>query len=397
MEAWSRAAWLGVALGCFAETAAGQALGVRGGVSPIQENGRFSIIAENDLFSFGVGTPTDRFYSNGIYLHSDWTSPLLDSATKWLAVGPFVPASHRSYVGLGLSHELHTPATINACASRYGDPLATPEAPGRVDPALCADAERDWAQNYADQDFPFSAVWSVFATAQRYFHRNATKGAFTQFRVWGRTDLGGYGRGAGLGYAVQKNWHGFFNDAFVKKGDTLATTPSGWLAQGDDAPEHLLVQVSAGADMSLLRWANGVISDHAFPGVELDGRVHARAITPRNQLGAGVTLRGGLLPEHASAPTRPPGVAQAWNLYLEASADATAVITDYTYGAIDEYRHFLDEYSLGAHLKIMGVGLGASLNFQRQLFIDPLEKYPSRERVTEPFHRYGRVAVEFTY
>lgn len=379
------------------KTASGQDLGEHGGVSPIEDNGRFSMVVENDLFTFGVGTPTDRFYTNGIYLHSDWSSPVLDRATKWVAMGPFVPALHRSYVGLGLSHELHTPATINPCASRYGDPLATPDSPGRVDPKLCAAADQDWAQHYAARDYPFVAVWSVFLTAQRYFHRNVASGPFTQFRVWGRADAGSYGRGAGFGYEVQKYWHGFFNEALVNKGDTLATTPSGWLAQGSNAPEYLLLQVSTGADFSLFRWAHGLIANHVFPGAELDGRVHAIAITPRDQVGAGLALRIGLLPEHASAPMRPPGVVQAWNLYLEGSADASAVIMDRTYGDFDRYRHFLDVYSLGVHLKVMGVAVGASLNWERILFIRPLEKYPSRAFVTDSLHRYGRVAIELTY
>jgi hypothetical protein len=237
----------------------------------------------------------------------------------------------------------------------------------------------------------------VFLTAQRYFHREVENGALSQFRVWGRSDVGGWGRGAGLGYAVQKNWHGFFNDAFVKEGDSLATTPTGWLAQGPNAPANTLVQVSAGGDLSLFRWAPGLIDHRIFPGVELESRVHAIAITPRNQLGAGLTLRAGLIPEHSREPMRPPGKLQVWTLYVEGSADASAVLTDATYGDFDRYRHFLDEYTIAGHLKVMGVELVASLNWERQLFIGALEKYPSNELVTDPYHRYGHVAALFTF
>jgi hypothetical protein len=170
----------GLLIGLLSSAAHAQELGVRGGVPHDLGNGSFSLVTENDLYTFGAGTSTDRFYTNGIFLHSDWSSPVADRASRWLALRPFVPAELRTYLGLGLSHELHTPATINACAAVTGDPLATSEDPRGVDPVLCSEADEAWARDYARIDRPFAAVWSVFATLQRYAHRETASGLFTQ-------------------------------------------------------------------------------------------------------------------------------------------------------------------------------------------------------------------------
>jgi hypothetical protein len=97
-------------------------------------------------------------------------------------------------------------------------------------------------------------VWSIFLTAQRYVHRGVASGTLTQYRPWVRAELGGFGRDAAFGYEVQKNWHGFFNDAFGAEG-SLANTPTGWLLRdgADDSEKWPLVQVSAGFDLNLAR------------------------------------------------------------------------------------------------------------------------------------------------
>jgi len=290
--------WAVIALSASAAHA--QELGGRGGVPRNLGNGAFSLVAENDLFTFGSGTSTDRFYTNGIFIHSDWSSPVADRHSRWLALPPFVPADYRTYLGLGFSHELHTPETINACAARYGDPLATFENSRGVDPALCMEADDDWARRFAKRDRPFAAVWSGFITFQRYAHLRAPSGRLTQYRLWSRFDIGTYGRTAAYGYQVQKNWHGFFNDALVS--DEPATIPSGWRVPNGRATSNPLIQASAGIDLNLFRFQKAYLSELVFPGVELDARARVLAIVPRNHLGAGFVFRAGLLPEHSSAP-----------------------------------------------------------------------------------------------
>jgi hypothetical protein len=369
----------------------GQTLGARGGVSPIQGKGRFSLVVENDLFFKRV--PTDRFYTNGIYLHSEWSSPWLRLFAVRLAVPPFRAAKDRSYIGAGLSHELHTPDTINPCGARYRDPLATAENPRQTPFGVCADAEADWRNNYAAHDKPFAAVWSLFLSAQSYFHGQRSQGPFTQYRLWARAEGGSFGSSAGYGYEVQKNWHGFFNDAFVDSDSQAASTPVGWrLGPAKNDP---LVQVSGGSDLSLYRLGGDVALYRL--GAEIDGRARGLLGFPRNLFGLGATLRAGLLPQHSSEPVAAPGAYQPSSAYLEASLDTSAVLTDYTNGELGNYRRFLDEYALGLALKLLGVAVGASVHWQRILYRDPLRPYPSREPISDRYHRYGRVALEFTY
>jgi hypothetical protein len=68
-----------------------------------------------------------------------------------------------------------------------------------------------------------------------------------------------------------------------------------------------------------------------------------------------------------------------------------------TQGDFDRYRHLADAYSLGLHLKLLGLGVAASLNWERILFVDPLGPYPSRQPIANVYHRYGRVALELGY
>ncbi len=367
-------------------------LGIRGGVSPLQAKGRFSIVVENDLFSFGVGDGTDRFYSNGIYLHSEWSSPLVDKLTRALIPPPFVAATDKAYAGLGLSHELHTPQTLTPCGAKFEDKLATSENPRDVPIEDCLEAERDWTDNYAERDRPFAAVWSLFLTMQRYFHSSAYQNALTQGRLWFRGDLGTYGAGAALGYEVQKHWHGFLNEALEADGEDLSSEPIGWVLPGQ-TQSHLLLQASAGVDLSLYRLT---LEDSRF-GTELDARSRLLVGVPRNELGVGLALRGGLLPDHAKRAIAAPGELQTFQAYLELSSDPSLVVTDLTYGEFDRYRHFRDEYSVGLVVKPWGVRFSAHLSWQRILFKEPLKLYPSTSSISSNFHRYGRVGVEFTY
>jgi hypothetical protein len=59
--------------------------------------------------------------------------------------------------------------------------------------------------------------------------------------------------------------------------------------------------------------------------------------------------------------------------------------------------HALDEYSVGARVKVFGARLGFSFNWQRVLFIHPLATYPSDATIKSPFHGYGRASLELTY
>jgi hypothetical protein len=372
-----------------------QELGGRGGVPRDLGNGSFTLVNENDLFTLTSGISTDRFYTNGIFLHSDWSSPVAERNSRWLALPPFEPADYRTYLGFGLSHELHTPATINACAARYGDPLATFENPREVDPALCLAADDDWARNFAKRDRPFAAVWSFFITFQRYAHLGAPSGLFTQYRVWSRFDLGSYGRTAAYGYEVQKNWHGFINDTVTK--DEPATIPTGWRVPNGRATSDPLIQASAGLELNLIRFQQQYFSNLIFPGAELDWRARALILTPRNHLGTGFAFRAGLLPEHSSAPKRKAELLQPWAFYFEATADATIVITDLTYGGFADYRHVQDSYAAGFVFKLLGLQLSASLNWEALLYKNAYELYPSTARVDDRFHRYGRIAAQLTY
>ncbi|HEV8246937.1 MAG TPA: lipid A-modifier LpxR family protein [Polyangiaceae bacterium] len=385
-----------LALGALVSpSAAAQELGVRGGVSPIHEKGRFSIVAENDAFTFYLPGMTDRFYTNGVYLASEWSSPLVDDWTRNVTFGELVPSEHRAYFGFGFTHELHTPETINPCGAKYNDPLATSEEPRDVGYDNCKAAENDWREHYADEDQPFSALWSLFISAQRYFDAGRTHGAFSELRIWARVDLGQYGEDAARGYEVQKYWHGFFNQAVLGSKDEPAATPMGWKLGEPGTDASWLVQGSIGSDLNLYRETLGSI---AWPlGFELVGRGHSRVGSARNDLGADVVVRLGLLPEHASLPLKEPGQYQASNLYIEGSAGGVAVLTDATQGAFDDYRHFLDGYSLGLHAKAMGAGLSLSLNWERIAFLHPLKPYPSHETIDETYHRYGRAALEFSY
>lgn len=118
---------------------------------------------------------------------------------------------------------------------------------------------------------------------------------------------------------------------------------------------------------------------------------------PRNTTGVGVTLRLGLIPEHSTTSLRTADALQRSALHLEASGDWSAVVTDATFGDFDRYLHLLDEYSVGARLKVFGARAGFSFNWQRVLFIDALETYPSEATIESPFHGYGRASLELTY
>jgi hypothetical protein len=372
-----------------------QDLGARGGVPRDLSNGSFSLVTENDLYTFATSRESDRFYTNGIFLHSSWSSPVAERHTRGLALPPFEPADYRTYFGFGLSHELHTPATINACAARYDDPLATVDDPRAVDPTACAEADAHWAREFAKRDRPFAAVWSAFFTFQRHAHLGAPSGLFTQYRLWSRFDLGTYGRTAGFGYEVQKNWHGFINDAIA--GEDPATIPTGWRVPNGRATSSPLVQASSGIDLNIIRIQEAYLSDLIFPGVELDTRARALLLVPRNHLAIGFAFRAGLLPEHSSAPKRKPDLIQPWALYVETTADAALIITDLTYGGFADYRHIQDTYAAGLVFKLFGLQLSASLTWEALLYKNALELYPSTARVTDRFHRYGRIAAQLTY
>jgi hypothetical protein len=369
-------------------------LGVRGGVSPIESKGRFAAAVENDLFSFGVGPGTDRFYTNGIYLHSEWSSPLLDDRTAWLGLAGFVPAQDRAYLGFGLAHELHTPQTLNPCGAVVDDPEVTSYSLNGADPQICLDAERDWGENYRSRDVRFTAVWALFLSIQRYFHNQHTQGALSQYRVWSRFDLGTHGRGAAHGFEVQKHWHGFFNEALEKEGEDLSVAPAGWRIP-DEGKVFLLTQLSAGTDLSLYRSTR---PSYVGPlGYEVFGLGHFRLGLPRNQAGVGLRLLAGILPEHASMPLSLPGQYQRSSLVVQASARATGVASDPTHGAKDQRAYFTDDYSLGLRGKLVGVAVSATLNWQRNLFLRPLALYPSNDTIDTRYHRYGRVSLELSY
>jgi hypothetical protein len=126
-------------------------------------------------------------------------------------------------------------------------------------------------------------------------------------------------------------------------------------------------------------------------------RRHTRIGYPRNTTGVGLTLRAGFIPEHATAPLRAVDALQKSALHLEVSGDWSAVVTDATFGTFDRYLHALDEYSVGASVKVFGARAGFSFNWQRMLFNDPLATYPSRATIDNPFHGYGRASLELTY
>lgn len=306
-----------------------------------------------------------------------------------------MPAEYRTYLGLGFSHELHTPETINPCAARYGDPLATFENSRDVDPALCMQADDEWARRFAKRDRPFAAVWSGFITFQRYAHLRAPSGRLTQYRIWSRFDVGTYGRTAAFGYQVQKNWHGFVNDTLAS--DEPATIPSGWRIPNGRATSNPLIQASAGIDLNLFRIQKAYLSELVLPGFELDARARVLAITPRNHAGMGFVFRAGLLPDHSSTAKRKAELLQPSALYLETSADATFVITDLTYGGFADYRHFQGTYAAGLVCRLLGIQFSASLTWESLLYRKALQLYPSTERNDERFHRYGRLAVQLTY
>jgi hypothetical protein len=372
-------------------SAVGQELGVRGGVSPIGAKGRFSIVSENDLYYFGFGPGTDRLYTNGIFLHSEWSSPWVDGATDWMRIGRLFPARDRAYIGLGLSHELHTPETLNPCGSYHGDPLATSDNPGTY--ADCEDLEADWSERYAERDRPFAAVGSVFLTAQRYFATTSVNGPFTQARLWARLDVGSYGSSAVAGRQVQTAWHSFFNTALLKDGEAPAEVPKGW--ELSKQTSRALVQAALGTDLSLYRLTTPTVCGPF--GVELDGRARLQLGVPRNTVGVGPAARVGCLPDHASMPLNRPGELQSVELYLEGSTGIAVVVTDLTYGDFDRYHHLRDEHSLGATLKLFGIAVEAQLDWQRIDFENPLKQYDSLEPLDARYHRYGRVALEFTY
>ncbi len=384
---------ISVGVGVVAGPAAAQELGVRGGVSPLGEQGRLAIVSENDLFYFGVGEGTDRLYTNGIYLHSEWISPWVESLTDRLGVGWLFPARDRAYIGVGLTHELHTPETLNPCGSYYGDPLVTSEDPGARSRRECLLIEARWQDYYAERDRPFAAVGSVFFTAQRYLAAAATRGPFTQARLWARVDFGAWGSAAVAGYEVQKNWHGFFNDALLAADSAPAEQPIGWKLA--EQRSRALVQGALGTDVSLFRSTTSVWSRPL--GFEVEGRASVRAGTPRNTLSAGPAVRLGLLPDHASTPLRTTDELQSVEIYLEGWTGATAVVTDATYGAFDRYRHFRDEHGAAVVLKVLGTAVSAQLHAQRILFEHPLKQYPSLQPLDAKYHRYGRVALELTY
>lgn len=242
---------------------------------------------------------------------------------------------------------------------------------------------------------PFAAVWSVFATAQRYAHRQTAHGLFTQYRLWGRLDLGTYGRTAAYGYEVQKNWHGFINDTVA--GEDPSTTPTGWRVPSGRATSNPLVQASAGIELNLFRLQQPYLDNLIFLGVEVDARARALLLVPRNHLAAGYVLRAGFLPEHSSAPKRMAELLQPWALYFEASAEGAVVITDLTYGSFGDYRHGQDTYTLGVTFKVLGLNASASLVWERLLYGNALELFPSMERVTDELHRYGRISAQLTY
>lgn len=373
----------------IAVAAPAEELGTRGGTEPLTDRARVALAMENDLFTLGAWPTTDRFYTSGVHLAVEWSSPALERATRGLSREPFAPAE-LAHLGVGLSHELHTPDTLNPCQARYGDALT--ELPPGVRRSLCDAAERDWAENYARRDHPFFALWSVFLTAQRHYHRRVGRGALTQYRPWARVDLGAYGRGSGFGYELQKGWHSVFGDLLSSDGKAAAVDPTGWLSEGEGAPSSLLVQGSAGADLNLYRWASEAAGGRLAPGAEVDARVSVLAGVPRDRASVGVTARAGLLPAHSSRAPSPSGTGRL-AAYAQASADVSAVAVDLTYGASDRYRHFPDEYAAGLHVKLVRVDVSASLHWQRLRFVHALQEYPSRERVGDAMHRYGRVAV----
>jgi hypothetical protein len=158
-----------------------------------------------------------------------------------------------------------------------------------------------------------------------------------------------------------------------------------------------LVQASAGIDLNLIRLQEAYLADLIFLGFEIDARARVLMLVPRNHLAAGYVLRAGFLPAHSSAPKRKPELLQPWALYVELSADGAIVVTDLTYGDFDDYYHGQDTYSAGVTVKILGLNLSASLTWERLLYRDALDPYPSTARVTDEFHRYGRIAAQLTY
>ena len=380
--------------------AAAQSLGGRGAVSAPADKGRFSIVLENDLFSFGPVT-TDRFYTNGIFLHTEWSSPVVADLASELELGGFEASPDRGYIGFGLAHELHTPETLNPCGALFGDPLATGANPRGAPEQACRQAELTWKNDFAERDRPFAAVWSGFLAAQRAFHSLYDDGLLPQYRLWARADLGSFGPGAGKGYEVQKNWHGFFNDALLEEGSDPARTPVGWRISARGEGSALLWQLSAGSEVSLYRLVLGPVLDDADHwdrlGAEVALRTQVLVGAPRNLASAGLVLRALLLPRPFSDPVTPPGEYQSSHLYVEASADAAPVLTDMTYGDWSRYRHFRDNYSVGLHGKLMGLTLAADLTWQRILFEDPLAEFPSTRPIDDTYHRYGSVSLELTY
>jgi hypothetical protein len=389
------AAWL------FSTPVSATDLGVSGGVTPLRSKGRFSFVVENDLFSFGLGSGTDRFYSNGIYLNSDWSSPWLERAIKPKCDSPiafgFMVAKNRSYFGLGLSHELHTPQTLNPCGEHFNNQEVTSESPLGRDPAVCVEKELDWAKNYAPRDRPFAAIGSIFFSAQVYYYRPTTiaRGSqlLSQGRTWLRIDWGGYGSKAVFGYEVQKHFHGFINDILESDEGDLSSDPIGWKLSAERKSDVLL-QAAVGVDLSLYRWTLDGLTD---VGAEIEGSTQLKAGIPRNIFGLGTAVRVGLLPQHVRVRVAGPGDVQSVQAFVEASADGSLVATDETYGARGRYRPWQDEYAVGLSIGGLGVAASAHLRWQRMLFIDPLRGYPSTNKIVDDMHRYGRVAISFTY
>ncbi len=377
-------------IGLHCVPGAAQDMDLRRGVPPIQSKGRFTIVTDNDLF-YPVD-PTDRFYSNGLFLHAEWLVPALDRATRSLVFPGSDPAPNRAYLGMGVAHELNTPTTLNPCGTQVGDPLTTSENPIVATHEECLRWEDEWAKNYAPDDRPFAAVAAFFVTAQRYFvAHNERQLWLSQGRFWARIDMGKWGSRGALGYEVQKHWHGFFNE-FSKD---PARDPIGWKLTPER--QHVLREFSYGMDVSLVRAATSVSwwFCPAF-GSELDLRTHLRFGDPRDDLGAGLTARAGCLPQHAREEVIPPGKVKPVGVFVAASVDGSAIATDRTYGDRDRYRHGLGSAELGVAVDLSGLRAGYFLDWERIAFENPLEDY-SYEVVPQKYHRFGRLTAEFVF
>ncbi len=401
------AAFLAVAaLTATPRGALAQYLGKAGGVTPVptEAAGRFQFAIENDAF---VRNGTDQLYTNGLFLHSQWRTTTFHRPMTRFVRNTLPGWRHiSSYLGLGITHEIHTPQTLAPCHDLGLERGCDYE----------SDGPESWYVQYAPEDRPFSALASMFVSGQSYWRMRNPHRPLNWLQwgdalvLTGSLGVGEFGRDAFLGGLIQENWHRLYNE----QNGTDVSVPVGWEKPVEGIRNHILMQVGAGVDWKALRLGaipkctqpqrcDGYVRSHPV-GFDLDLLGRSRFGHPRNELGMGAIARFGLLPRSGLPGEWPNDWPQPAEAFAHASILGTAVITDYTYGPdFDRYRHFKEDIAVGWGARIGGARAILAWHHERILFKDPLRspRLVNGELATSPidqtYHRYLNLSIELLY